>query len=200
MLMVVGTRYLQTNVTPQRQGTKNPSRVPSAAFECGDGRYLQVVPNQRQWPHFCTLLGHPEWSDDPRFATPIARVEHQDLVYALVGEAMKARSASEWEELLLEGTIACSAINNFAEVFQLEQVKHRGLVQYSEMPNGDLLPGLALPFRYSETPSRIRSHPPRLGEHTVEVLREIGWSQDRIRSLLEEGVVRGMAPEEVAAR
>lgn len=200
MLVVVATRYLQTGVIPERNGTENPQRVPSAAFECADGRYLQLVPNQRQWPKFCELIGHPEWATDQRFAAPTARVENQSILYPLVRQAMKTKSAAEWEELLLENTIACSPINNIAEVFELEQVKHRGLVQYYEMPGGDLLPGLRLPFRYSETPARIRSHPPRLGEHTVEVLREIGRTEQEIKWLLDERVIRGLALEETATR
>lgn len=196
MLTVVATRYLQTGVIPRRNGTENPQRVPSAAFECADGRYLQLVPNQRQWPRFCELIGHREWAEDSCFATPVARVENQNVLYPMVREAIKTKTAAEWERILLDATIACSPINDIAEVFELEQVKHRGLVQHYRLPNGDVLPGLRPPFRYSDVPARIRRHPPRLGEHTVEVLREVGRTEAQIKWLLDEGVVRGLALEE----
>jgi crotonobetainyl-CoA:carnitine CoA-transferase CaiB-like acyl-CoA transferase len=197
MLTPVGTRYLQTGVVPTRHGTENPQRVPSAAFECSDGRFLQVVPNQRQWPSFCALLGHPEWVADRRFALPVARVENADTLYPLVREAMRTKPAAEWAARFDEATIANSPINDLAEVFGLEQVKQRHLVTEYHVPGVGMIPALAPPFRYSETPARIRMHPPRLGEHTVEVLRAIGRSEAEIEALLGAGIVRGMAKEAV---
>ncbi len=199
-LSVVATRYLWTGMVPQREGTENPARVPSAAFECADGRYLQAVPNQRQWPAFCRALGHPEWADDPRFVTPMARVEHSAVLYPLVRDAMRTRTAGEWEEILLDATIACGPINDVSEVFDLPQVKHRGILQEYRMPDGRVLSGVAVPLRYAEAPSRIRRHQPALGEHSVEVLREIGRSPEEIDHLVAAGIVRASTPETVPAK
>ena len=199
MLSVVAARHLLTGAIPTRNGTETPQRVPSAAFECADGRYLQAVPNQRQWPAFCGLLGHPEWTHDPRFATPIARVENAEVLYELVRAAFRQKDAAEWENLLSEATIACSPINDLADVFSLDQVKHRQLVEEYEVPGIGHFPGLRLPFRYSETPAAIHRHPPRLGEQSVEILREIGRSEEEIGRLLAEGVVRQFEPEPALA-
>lgn len=189
MLVVVATRFLETGEVPGRHGTANPGRVPSAAFECADGRYLQLVPNQRQWPDFCRLVGQPEWITDPRFATPSARVNHADQLYPILRAAMLGRSAAEWDRLLTEINVACSPINDLKEVFDLDQVKHRDLVREYPGPSGEPRKGLALPFRFSDTPARIRSGPPRLGEHTVQVLRGLGRSDTQIQRLVEDGVV-----------
>lgn len=198
MTTVVAARYLLTGQVPTRHGTENPQRVPSAAYECADGRHLQVVPNQRQWPAFCRILGHPEWTDDPRFATPLSRVEHNDALSDLVRAAFRTRDAADWERVLSGATIACSPIHDFGEVFALEQVRHRGLVQTYEIPGIGEVPGLRLPFRYSETPSSIRRPPPRLGEHSVEVLRELGRSDEEIDRLRARGVVAAPANEEAS--
>jgi formyl-CoA transferase len=192
MLSVIGTRYLLTGIVPERNGTENPQRVPSAAFECGDGRYLQLVPNQRQWGVFCGAIGHPEWKDDARFATPNARVENSQALYPMLYEVMKTRSAVEWERVLDGAGIGCSPINDFADVFALDQVKHRGLAVEYPMPGDGTWTGIATPFRYSETPSRVRSRPPHLGEHSVDVLRELGRSEEEIERLLSAGTVRGL--------
>lgn len=189
MLSVVGSRYLHSGVVPQRSGTENPQRVPSAAFLCADERFLQVVPNQRQWPAFCRVLGHEEWTDDPRFAMPAARTDHQDVLYPMIREAFLARGADEWATLLEEATIACSPIYAIDEVFALEQVKHRKVVQEYVDPRIGTVPAITLPFRYSETPTRIRSAPPALGEHSAEILRELGRTEDQVSKLIEAGVV-----------
>jgi crotonobetainyl-CoA:carnitine CoA-transferase CaiB-like acyl-CoA transferase len=191
VLSVVGTRYLHTGQLPMPHGTENPGRVPSAAFECADGRMLQLVPNQRQWADFCRVIARPGWETDPRFATPSARVDNAEALMPELRAVMRTRTASEWEQLMRTISVACAPINNLAEVFSLDQVRHRGLVQEYALDDGRVMPGLALPFRYSETPSQIRRRPPGLGEHTAEILRELGRSDEEIRKLLATSVVRG---------
>lgn len=190
MLSVVGTKYLHTGIVPQRSGTENPQRVPSAAFECADGRFLQVVPNQRQWPVFCELLGHADWATDPRFATPPARTDHQDPLYPMIREEFLTRDADEWSGLLEDATIAASPIYSIDEVFDLPQIKHREIVQAYIDPNIGEVAAISLPFRYSETPPRIKTAPPQLGEHSIDILRELGRSEDDIEALITRGAVK----------
>jgi crotonobetainyl-CoA:carnitine CoA-transferase CaiB-like acyl-CoA transferase len=190
MLSIVGTRYLMTGTVPTRQGTENPQRVPSAAFECADGRYLQAVPNQRQWPSFCALLEYPEWAEDPRFATPVARVNHRDVLYPMVREAFRKRPRDEWRAAFDEAAVACAPINDLAEVFADPQVQARQLVEYYDQPGVGPVAGLALPFKYSQTPCATITRPPELGEHTIDVLRDFGRSEETIRQLLDQGTVR----------
>jgi len=192
MLTVVGTSYLMTGIVPQRLGTENMQRVPSAAYECADGRRLLVVPGQAMWPRFCHLLGHPEWIDDQRFATPSSRVSNRDSLQPMVAQAMRERTSAEWQVLLEESRIPFGPINDLADVFSDPQVAARGMVITYDFPGMGEVPGLNLPFQYSDTPARFRRPPPRLGEHTVEVLREIGYGEQRIRRLIASGVIRGL--------
>jgi formyl-CoA transferase len=186
LLSVVGTRYLLTGVVPQRNGTENPQRVPSSAYECSDGKLIQTVPNQRQWPTFCKVLGHPEWTDDERYENPAVRVANQDTLYPQIRAAFKKRTSEEWAAILDEATIACSPIYSIDEVFNLPQVKARNMVQSYEVEGYGDVPAIGSPVKYSETPPRISSPPPRLGQHTVEVLSELGRSQDEIDRLVSQ--------------
>ncbi|MHB1244056.1 MAG: CoA transferase, partial [Gaiellaceae bacterium] len=184
-LTTVGTAYLQTGVVPQRAGTENPARVPSAAFECADGAYVQLVPNQRQWPSFCELVDAPELAEDPRFADPVARVENQAELYPRLRERLRTRLASEWIELFVQAGIPAGPIHTLDTLFEDPQVRERGLVR--EL---DGLNVIALPFRMSETTSGIQSPPPALGEHTDDVLRGLlGYSDETIEELHAAGAL-----------
>lgn len=192
MLSVVGTRYLLTGEVPPRLGTRNPQRTPSAAFECGDGVWLQLVPNQRQWPAFTEVVGRPDWATDERFATPLGRVRNSGQLYAELEKIFLARPVAEWIAALDQINVACSPINPIDDVFALPQVHHRGMVTTYDVEGHGEVPGIALPFRLSQTPSRIRSAPPRLGEHTRAALREIGRTDQEIDALVASGVVTAL--------
>jgi crotonobetainyl-CoA:carnitine CoA-transferase CaiB-like acyl-CoA transferase len=184
-LSTVGTAYLQTGVVPRRAGNENPARVPSAAFECADGAYVQLVPNQRQWASFCELVGAAELTDDPRYADPVARVQNQSELYPLLRELLRARPAAEWIELFAEAGIPAGPIHTLDTLFEDPQVKARGLV--TEL---DGLNVIGLPFRMSETASEIQSPPPSLGEHTDEILRGfLGYPDETIEELHAAGAV-----------
>lgn len=190
MTTVVGTRYLLTGEVPQRQGTENPQRVPSAAFECADGQYLQLVPNQRQWPDFCRMIGRDDLIDHELYATPLDRVHHQDTLYPLLREVFRERTAEEWSVLLEANKIAHSPIYDLGQVFTLPHTQARGIVQTYDVEGVGPVPAIALPFKLSETPSRIYSPPPRLGQHTVEVLTQYGRDDAQIADMLASGAAR----------
>ncbi|MGH2950227.1 MAG: CaiB/BaiF CoA transferase family protein [Solirubrobacteraceae bacterium] len=189
-LSTVGTAYLLTGTVPPRSGTENPWRAPSAAFECADGVHVQLVPNQRQWLRFCELLGVPELADDPRFADPAARVEHQEELYPRLRERLRERPAHEWLEAFEQAGIPAGPIHTLDTLFADPQVREREMVTELEHPGPGTLRVLELPFRMSATPVRIRRRPPRLGEDTSSVLSDVlGYSGERIEELHAAGAV-----------
>ncbi|MDQ8728192.1 CaiB/BaiF CoA-transferase family protein [Bradyrhizobium sp. LHD-71] len=170
MQTTVGTAYLNTGIVPTRSGTENPARTPSAAFECSDGVYIQLVPNQRQWKDFCTIIGGPELVDDPRFADNLSRVANQDALYPIVRALMRKQPSKYWDDAFVKAGIPAGPINELDALFADPQVIARKMALQFEDDRAGTVRGIDLPFRFSDTPVYMRSRPPHLGEHTDEVL------------------------------
>jgi formyl-CoA transferase len=184
----VGTAYLHDGKVPPRSGTENPTRVPSAAFECADGVYLQLVPNQRQWPRFCAAIELPELAEDDRFADNLGRIEHQDDLYPLLRKQFRSKPSEVWLETLLEAGIPVGPIHTLDALFRDPQIVHRDVVASLEHPVVGPMKAIRLPFRLQEAPSAIRRLPPAVGEHTIEALIECaGLTRDEVQALLAAG-------------
>ena len=189
MQTTVGTTYLNNGIVPPRSGTENPARTPSAAFECADGVYIQVVPNQRQWKDFCTILGGPELAEDPRFADTLTRVKNQDALYPRLRELMRQKPSHFWDDEFVKAGIPAGPIHELDKLFADPQVVARKMVIEFEDTLAGVIRGIRLPFILSETPVRMRSRPPHLGEHTREVLSTLlHVSDERIAELDRLGV------------
>lgn len=185
----VGSFYLNTGIVPERSGRDNPMRVPSSAFECADGVYLQVVPNQRQWETFCRTIGAHALGSDERFRSNQTRIEHQEELYARLRQVFASRDAAEWYDLLVGAGIPAGPIHNLDSLFADPQVVAREMVETVQMPDGFGLQAIRLPLNLSETPSRIRSAPPELGQHTREVMVGLGYAEEVIDHLSDAGTI-----------
>lgn len=184
----VGSAYLLTGQVPPRSGTENPARVPSAAFECADGVYLQLVPNQGQWRRFCDVIGNPEWADDPRFVDNTARIAHQSVLYPALREVFKTSPSEDWLQALLAAGIAVGPINTLEMLFDDPQVIAREMVHDLERPGVSSFRVIRSPIVARGTPTRPDRFPPCPGEHTDEVLREVaGLADDAIARLMAPG-------------
>lgn len=190
LLTTVGTSYLNTGVVPPRSGTENPARAPSAAFECADGKYIQLVPNQRQWRDFCRVIGAEELAEDSRFANNIARIENEADLYPKLRSIFRSRNSETWLDILLAEGIPCGPIYTLDRLFEDPQVRDRGMVKEISHPIAGTYKVLDLPFRMTGTPVRIRAAAPGHGEHTESVLREsLGLDSPRIEELRRKGVI-----------
>ncbi|MBE7374934.1 CaiB/BaiF CoA transferase family protein [Pseudomonas lopnurensis] len=182
--------YLATGVSPRRMGNAHPNIVPYQDFPTADGDIILTVGNDGQFRRFCEVAGHPEWAQDPRFASNKARVAHRAELIPLIRQATVFRSTAEWVAALEQAGVPCGPINDLAQVFADPQVRHRGLKVEMAHPLSGSVPQVASPLRLSASPVAYRNPPPLLGEHSEALLRRLlGMSEEQIAGLREAGVI-----------
>ena len=187
-----GAGFLATGVAPTRQGNSHPSLAPYQDFPTADGAMLLAIGNDGQFARFCDAVGHPEWAQDARFASNTLRVHHRSDLIALMEAVTRTRSTAQWVALLEDKAVPCGPINTIADAFDDAQVKARGLRVALPRNAGDgiaEITGVASPLRLSSNPPVLRHAPPALGQHTREVLAELGLNAARIEQLRASGVV-----------
>ena len=184
--------YLATGQAPGRAGNIHPSLAPYQDFPSRDGNVLLAIGNDGQFARFCQACGHPEWAQDVRFATNTARVQNRTALLALMVPVMQTRTTAEWIALLEDKAVPCGPINTIAQAFDDPQVQARGIRQMLLRQAGDGITQIATvanPMRLSATPVSYRSAPPALGQHTHEVLRELGLNASEVAALQQAQVI-----------
>ncbi|HET9332474.1 MAG TPA: CoA transferase [Gemmatimonadota bacterium] len=172
---------------PARLGNAHPSIVPYQTFRAADGWINVGVGNERQWGALCELVGKPEWRADPRYATNGARVTRRSELVPLLEAIFAARPAAEWLDALGAVGIPSGRIRPVPEALDSPEARHREMVVDVEAGAGETLRLLGIPVKLSATPGRVRRPPPSLGQHTEEVLSEIGYDSRTIEILRTRG-------------
>jgi crotonobetainyl-CoA:carnitine CoA-transferase CaiB-like acyl-CoA transferase len=190
LLAYQNTNYFATGVPPKRIGNLHPNIVPYQPFRAADGEVILACGNDNLYRKFCEAAGRPELARDARFATNGKRVENRAELTRLLSEVFRKRSKREWREILEAAGVPNGPINDVAQVFEEPQVKARGVRIQLEHPAAGMLPSVASPMRFSETPVEYRQGPPLLGEHTEDVLRRLlGKTEAEIAALRAKGVI-----------
>jgi crotonobetainyl-CoA:carnitine CoA-transferase CaiB-like acyl-CoA transferase len=181
--------YLLAHQVPARLGNRHPNLAPYEAFEAADGHVIVGVGNDSLWQRFCTALGAPELAGDGRFATNAQRVVNYRALRDELAPRLRRRPAAEWLAAFEAAGIPCGRIRNVAEALDDPQVAARGLLLEMEHPLIGAGRWVGAPARLDGAGRGSRRPPPLLGEHTDEVLRELGLDELGIGELRREGVV-----------
>lgn len=180
--------YLVGGKIPRRLGNAHPNIVPYQTFKTADGHINMAVGSDRQYAAFCDIIGASHLKSSP-YDTNRGRVLNRDALIPLLDPYLEKRSTQEWVEAFETAAVPCGPINSIDQVFANEQVVSRGLVQQLERGDGLSVPSVKNPIVFSQTPTETKAAPPRLGEHTDTVLRNIlGLREAEIAALKDAGV------------
>ncbi|KAH6695306.1 formyl-coenzyme A transferase [Plectosphaerella plurivora] len=173
-----------------RWGTAHPSIVPYRSFKTADGDVLFGGGNDRLFGILCVGLGRPEWAEDPRFTTNANRVANRDELEAMIEAVSETRTTAEWLQVFEGRGMPYAAVNDVRATLEHEHTRARNMVVDVEHKECGTVKMVNTPVKYSESTPGVRSAPPTLGQHTEEVLADLGFSEAGIDALREDGVVR----------
>jgi crotonobetainyl-CoA:carnitine CoA-transferase CaiB-like acyl-CoA transferase len=187
-----GLNYLTSGKVPKRQGNEHPNIVPYKVLPAADGFFILAVGNDRQFQSFCTLAGAPELAEDPRFRTNPDRVRNREALYEILPTLTRKKTRQEWVDGLSEMKVPAGSVNDLKQVFADPQIRHRGMEISMDYPGSESgeVKLIGNPIKFSATPVRYRHPPPREGQHSDQVLRELlDLDEAEIARLRGQGVI-----------
>ena len=180
---------LATGDSPEPMGSAHPLNAPYEAFETADGWITIGASNEATWQRLPPVLGLPELLDDERFIKNIDRMRNRGALNEALAPAFKQRDTAEWLELLKDAGVPAGPVLSIGEMLAHPQSRARDMVVETEHQSLGPIESIGFPVKFSDTPAAIERGAPRLGEDTVEVLGELGYSPSEVDRLVQEGVV-----------
>jgi len=184
---------IQYYVTHRRQGRAGRGHhyLPTIwrVFRTADSHCVVGGLPENRWPAFCQAIGRPEVEGDERFANYFDRMAHIDELYAILDEIFPQKTTAEWMELLAAADCICAPVASYEDLLHDEQLRANEYIVEVDHPTQGRIPVAGAPWRFSETPACVAPAAPELGQHTEEVLQELGYSWEQIGGLREQGVL-----------
>jgi crotonobetainyl-CoA:carnitine CoA-transferase CaiB-like acyl-CoA transferase len=181
--------HFATGESPGPSGSAHLLTAPYQTFRASDGWINIGGANQANWERIADVLGHPEWREDPRFATNSARMQNLDELVSRMNAVLATRTKAEWIVAFDAAGVPVGPVHSIGEALAHPQTLARGMVVDLTHPEAGATRALGCPIHFSETPTRVSRPAPLLGEHTREVLREHGLSDAEIDALVATGAV-----------
>lgn len=192
MMANQGSSYLVGGQVPGRLGNRHPTVVPYTTFAVADGVLIIAVGNDLQFRAFCAEMGVPELADDPRFALARDRLINRDAIEAIVADLVRDHPRDALIARLEAAGVPVGPVNTLADVFADPVVAARGTLHRFVREDGVEIPSVAYPGKLSRTPAQFDRPPPRVGEHSRELLAEwLGLDEAEFTALAEAGAVKG---------
>ena len=188
-LTYVAGNYFATGENPERHGSAHPNIVPYQAFETSDGAVMIAIGNDSLWRKFVVAIERPALGDDPKYTTNETRAAHRDELIGVLSDVFEAQTTDEWLEQLGQGGVPVSPIQSVADVVEDPHAAARDMFVKLQHPTAGEITVTGIPVKFSETPGEVVTPPPTLGQHSEEVLLELGYSQNDIAELRKNNVV-----------
>ncbi len=181
--------WLVSGNTPKRGGNRHPNIQPQDVFPCADGHFVLAVGNDGQFVKLCEVLGEPGWAQDERFATNAARVRNHALLDPLLRAAFSRWAKADLVAALDAAGVPCGPINSIPEVFADPQIQHRRMLREIPHPVAGSVKQVVSPMNFAAAPLAFDRPPPLLGQHSAEILAEVGIGPEEAAALAARGVV-----------
>lgn len=181
--------YLISGKPPKRAGNSHPNIQPQDVFPCRDGHIALAVGNDGQFVKFCEAIAQPQLATDTRFAKNADRVRNVAELTALISTALRTGTMQVWDAKLSKAGVPCAPINAVPDVFNDPQLVHRQMLQQVPHPLTGTVPQVVSPLRFTEAPLSFERAPPLLGQHTADVLNELGIAAGEQSDLQRRGVI-----------
>ena len=189
MLDFQATRWLVGHEVPPQAGNDHPTLFPMGVFETADGLINIAASGARMWLDFLNVIGRPELAEDERYVDQAARNRNRPALREACNEVLRSKTTDQWIEVLNAAGVPAGPILTIDDVFEDAQVRHLGMSQSIASPKYGSLDLLRSPIGLSRTPATLRNAAPRPGEHTRDVLHELGFDEEQIAGLVAKGAV-----------